>query len=225
MLAATEGPFRVDAASMDVSTLLLCDDNAKALLVLGHGAGADMRHASMTAIATELARRGVAVLRFNFPFMEHGKGPVDSRAVATATVAAAVRHARTVHPGLPLFLGGHSFGGRMASHAVLDQDVGDVRGLIFCSFPLHPAGKPATTRADHLAAIELPMLFLSGTRDALADAGLLDGVIAGLGQRAELVRLDTADHGYKVQKRSRARSDSVFEELADAATSFVSRLC
>jgi hypothetical protein len=130
-----------------------------------------------------------------------------------------------VKPRLPLFLGGHSFGGRMASHAVLDQDIGDVRGLVFCSFPLHPAGKPATTRAGHLDAIELPMLFLSGTRDALADAELLDGVIARLGRRAELVRLDTADHGYKVQKRSRARNDSVFEELADAAASFVSRLC
>ena len=225
MLAVTQARLQVDAASMDVSTLLLSSTQPKALLVFGHGAGADMRHASMTAIATELARRDIAVLRFNFPFMEHGKRPADSRAVATATIAAAVRHAREAKPSLPLFLGGHSFGGRMASHAVLDQDVGDVRGLIFCSFPLHPAGKPATTRADHLGAIELPMLFLSGTRDALADAELLDGVIARLGRRVELVRLDTADHGYKVQKRSRARSDSVFEELADAAASFVSRPC
>jgi predicted alpha/beta-hydrolase family hydrolase len=225
MLAVTQARLQVDAASMDVSTLLLSSAEPKALLVLGHGAGADMRHASMTAIATELARRDVAVLRFNFPFMEHGKRPADSRTVATATIAAAVRHAREVKPRLPLFLGGHSFGGRMASHAVLDQDVGDVRGLIFCSFPLHPVGKSGIARADHLGAIELPMLFLSGTRDALADAELLDGVIARLGRRAELVRLDTADHGYKVQKRSRARNDSVFEELADAAASFVSRLC
>ena len=126
---------------------------------------------------------------------------------------------------LPLFLGGHSYGGRMASHAILEHDLGDVRGLIFCSFPLHTAGAPATTRAKHLRDIERPMLFLSGTRDALADPDLLRGVVAGIGPRAELVWLDTADHGYKVLKRSRARSDTVFEELADAAAAFVTRVC
>jgi predicted alpha/beta-hydrolase family hydrolase len=216
---------RFPAASTDVSWLLTDSSDAVAVLVLGHGAGADMRHASMTSIATELARRGVAVFRFNFPFMESARRPVDSRAVSTATIAAAIAQARKLKPGLPVFLGGHSFGGRMASHAVLDRDLGDVRGLVFCSFPLHPAGKPATTRADHLDSIELPMLFLSGTRDALAEPELLDGVMARLGARAERVWLDTADHGYKVQKRSRARSDSVFEELADSAARFVKRLC
>jgi hypothetical protein len=224
-LKASDGRLRVAAASTDVSWILLEPADAKALLVLGHGAGADMHHVSMTAIATELSRQGVAVLRFNFPFMEGARRPVDSRAVATATIAAAVAQARELKPRLAVFLGGHSFGGRMASHAVLDHDLGDVRGLIFCSFPLHPAGNAATTRADHLAAIDLPMLFLSGTRDALAERDLLAGVIERLGSRAELVWLDTADHGYKVQKRTRARSDSVFEELADAAGRFVSRLC
>jgi uncharacterized protein len=219
------GRFRIASASTEVSWILSDADDAIAVLVLGHGAGAGMRHTSMAAIATELARRGVAVLRFNFPFMKGARRPVDSRGVATATVAAAVAHARELKPRLPLFLGGHSFGGRMASHAVLDHDVGDVRGLIFCSFPLHPAGKPATARADHLDAIEVPMLFLSGTRDVLAERVLLDGVIERLGSRAELVWLDTADHGYKVQKRSRARNESVFEELADAAARFVNRLC
>ncbi len=195
------------------------------MLVLGHGAGANMQHASMTSIATELARRDVAVLRFNFPFMEGAKRPVDSRAVSTATVAAAVAQARDLKPQLPLFVGGHSFGGRMASHAMLDRDLGDVRGLVFCSFPLHPAGQPATTRADHLDSIDAPMLFLSGTRDALAEPELLQGVIERLGARAELVWLDTADHSYKVLKKSRTRSDSVFEELAGAAARFVNRLC
>ncbi len=220
----TTGRFRVSAAT-EVSWILSDADDAVALLVLGHGAGADMRHGSMASIATELARRGIAVFRFNFPFMESAKRPVDSRAVSTSTIAAAVVQARSLKPRLPLFLGGHSFGGRMASHAILDHDLGDVRGFVFCSFPLHPAGKPATTRADHLDSIDLPMLFLSGTRDALAEQDLLNGVVARLGARAERVALDTADHGYKVQKRSRARSDSVFEELADAAGAFIKRLC
>jgi len=223
-LETTEGRFPVTGSS-DVSSILIVPADPKALLVLGHGAGADMRHASMASIATELARRNVAVLRFNFPFMETGKGPVNSRAVSTATIACAVEQARKLKPDLPLFLGGHSFGGRMASHAILDHDLGDVRGLIFCSFPLHPAGKPDIARAAHLDLIGVPMLFLSGTRDALAERDLLTGVIDRLGQRAELVWLDTADHGYKVRKRARARSDSVFEELADAASAFVNRLC
>lgn len=218
-LVASEGGFVVGATR--VSSLLLESPRPNSLLVLGHGAGADMRHASMSSIATELARRDVAVLRFNFPFMEARRRQVDARAVSTATVAAAVAHARTLRPSLPLFVGGHSFGGRMASHAMLDEDLGDVRGLVFCSFPLHPAGKPDTARAAHLSQIDAPMLFLSGTRDALAERDLLTRVVADLGPRAKLVWLDTADHGYKVQKRQRRRSDSVFDELADSAVAFM----
>ncbi len=223
----TSGRFRVASGDVprEVSWILSDAADAVAVLVLGHGAGANMQHASMTSIATELARRRIAVLRFNFPFMEGAKRPVDSRAVSTATIAAAVAQARDLKPGLPLFLGGHSFGGRMASHAILDHDLGNVRGLVFCSFPLHPAGQPAIKRADHLDSIDVPMLFLSGTRDALAERDLLDGVIARLGARAELVWLETADHSYKVLKRGRTRGDSVFEELADAAARFVNRLC
>lgn len=221
------GTFRIASGdlSTEVSWTLSDSSDAAAVLVLGHGAGANMHHASMTSIATELARRGVAVLRFNFPFMEGPKRPVDSRPVSTATIAAAVTQARELKPNLPLLIGGHSFGGRMASHAILDRDLGHVRGLVFCSFPLHPAGQPATKRADHLDTISAPMLFLSGTRDALAEPELLQRVIARLGARAELVWLETADHSYKVLKRSRTRGDSVFEELADAAAAFVSRLC
>ena len=221
------GTLRVASGdvSREVSWILSDSSNAVAVLVLAHGAGANMHHASMTSIATELARRGVAVLRFNFPFMEGAKRPVDSRLVSTATIAAAVAQACELKPHLPLFIGGHSFGGRMASHAMLDRDLGEVRGLVFCSFPLHPAGQPGTKRADHLDSINAPMLFLSGTRDALAEPELLQRVIARLGARAELVWLDTADHSYKVLKRTRTRSDSVFEELADAAARFINRLC
>ncbi len=226
-ISPASGTFRVASGdeSREVSWILSDSSNAVAVLVLAHGAGANMHHASMTSIASELARRGVAVLRFNFPFMEGAKRPVDSRPVSTATIAAAVAQARELKPRLPLFIGGHSFGGRMASHAMLDRDLDEVRGLVFCSFPLHPAGQPSTKRADHLDSINAPMLFLSGTRDALAEPELLQNVIARLGARAELVWLDTADHSYKVLKRTRTRSDSVFEELADAAARFINRLC
>ncbi len=228
--ASRDGRFRVEAASADVSWILFEPSDARAIVVLAHGAGADMHHASMTSIATELARRGVAVLRFNFPFMETRsgmtrRGRVDSRAVSTAAIASAVGQAHLLVEHTPLFLGGHSFGGRMASHAILEHDLGDVRGLIFCSFPLHPAGKPDTSRAAHLDRIAIPMLFLSGTRDALAEQNLLSGVTAGLSPLAELVWLDTADHGYNVLKRSRTRADSVFEELADVAAAFINRVC
>jgi uncharacterized protein len=195
-----------------------------AVMVFAHGAGAGMQHASIAAIAAALIQRGIAVLRFNFPFIEAGRKRVDPRPVATATIAAAVARAKRLCPDLPLFVGGHSFGGRMASHALLDHELGAIRGLVFCSFPLHPAGRPATSRAAHLAGIALPMLFVSGSRDALAEPGLLRGVVDGL-ERAELYWLDTADHGYRVQKRLRQRSDSVFDELGDVVAAFVSRVC
>ena len=215
-LQTIEGRLQVSPES-SVSWVLLEPPAATALYVFAHGAGANMRHATMTAIATELARRGVAVFRFNFPFLESAKRPVDSRPVATSTIAAAVVRARELRPALSVFVGGHSFGGRMASHAIVERDLGDVSGLVFCSFPLHPPEKPGISRAAHLGSIERPMLFLSGTRDALATPDLLRGVVAGLGERASLVWLDTADHSYKVLKRARMRSDGVFEELADAA--------
>jgi len=221
MRAATT---EIAVGDVQVRCELTRPDSATALVVFAHGAGAGMQHASVTAIADALTRRDIAVLRFNFPFIEASRKRVDAQPVATATIAAAVAHARQLCPALSLFVGGHSFGGRMASHAILDRDLGGVRGLVFCAFPLHPAGKPSTSRAAHLAKIDLPMLFLSGTRDALADADLLRGVVADL-PNATLVWLDTADHGYRVQKRTRSRNDSVFEELADAAAAFVNRVC
>ena len=195
-----------------------CPDDAVAALVLAHGAGAGMRHASMQAIADAFERRGIATLRFDFPYMAEGRSRVDSPAVATASIAAAYESAAK-RTQLPIWLGGHSFGGRMASHAVVDREV-PAAGLIFCSFPLHMPRKPDTKRAQHLAKIRQPMLFLSGTRDELAERALLEPLVQSL-PNAALHWLDTADHGYRVLKRSRTRTDSVFDEMADAARAFI----
>ncbi len=182
----------------------------RATLTFGHGAGADMRHRSMEAIAEAFAGIGVATLRYNFPFKEEGRSRVDAQAVATATVAAAAACAQETSPG-PHLLGGHSYGGRMASHSVVEHEL-DAAGLVFCSFPLHTAGKPATKRAEHMDAIRAPMLFLSGSRDGMAQPDLLEEVAARIGGTVR--RLDTADHGYKTLKRTRQRTDDVFEEMA-----------
>ena len=195
-----------------------CPNDAVAALVLAHGAGAGMQHASMQAIATAFELRGIATLRFDFPFMAEGRNRVDPPAVATAAIAAAYAAAAQRTP-LPIWLGGHSFGGRMASHAIVDRAL-PAAGLIFCSFPLHLPGKPDTKRAQHLAAIRQPMLFLSGTRDELAKRELLEPLVASL-PTATLHWLDTADHGYRVLKRQRTRTDSVFDEMAEAARGFI----
>jgi predicted alpha/beta-hydrolase family hydrolase len=196
------------------------EQGAVAALVLAHGAGAGMRHRSMQAIADAFGRCGLATLRFDFPFIEAGTNRVDSQDVATARIAAAYAAARE-RTMLPIWLGGHSFGGRMASHAILDRSL-DARGLIFCSFPLHMPHKPSVKRAEHLSGIQRPMLFLSGTRDPLAERELLEQIAAGLPQ-AELHWLETADHGYKVLKRSRHSAEDVFDEMARVARSFVDR--
>ena len=189
-------------------------------VVLAHGVGAGMSHRNMQAIADAFERHGLATLRFDFPFIEAGSNRVDPPAVATASIAAAFQLARD-RTKLPLWLGGHSFGGRMASHAVLDRGL-DPAGLIFCSFPLHTAGKPDTKRAAHLPSIRQPMLFLSGTRDELADSELLEQVVPDL-PNAQLHWLDTADHGYRVLKRTRNGSEDVFEEMARVARASVER--
>jgi predicted alpha/beta-hydrolase family hydrolase len=195
-----------------------CPDDAVAVLVLAHGAGAGMRHASMQAIADAFERRGIATLRFDFPYMAAGRSRVDSPEVATQAIAAAYAEAAE-RSSLPIWLGGHSFGGRMASHAVVDREL-PAAGLIFCSFPLHLPGKPDTKRALHLGAIRQPMLFLSGTRDELAEPTLLEPLVRSL-PSARLHWLETADHGYRVLKRTRARTDSVFDEMAAVARAFV----
>jgi predicted alpha/beta-hydrolase family hydrolase len=197
----------------EVSALLIRPAGASHLLVLGHGASTTMRHATLQAIAEALADVGVATFRYNFPYAEHGKGR-DSQEVCTQTVRAAVAAAHKAAPDLPLLAGGHSFGGRMTSTAASESPLDGVRGLVFFSFPLHQPGKPETKRADPLAAVTLPMLFLSGTRDELAEMDLLRQVCETLGARATLHAVDTADHGYKVLKRSRTSKEDVFVEMA-----------
>ena len=204
-----------------MKVLWQCPPDAIAAVVLAHGAGAGMSHQNMQAIADAFEHRGIATLRFNFPFMEAGKSRTDTPAVATATIAAAFSAARE-RTALPLWLGGHSFGGRMASHAVLDRGLDPV-GLVFCSFPLHPSGRPASARAAHLPSLRQPMLFLSGTRDELAERGLLKQVVANL-PTAQLHWLDTADHGYHVLKRTRESAEDIFDEMARVAREFIERL-
>ena len=203
--------LRIEVGDRDVGGLLRPADAAhRATLVFGHGAGAGMRHRSLEAIAAAFAAVGVATLRYNFPYAEAGRSRVDAQAVSTATVAAALERAGQESEG-PHLLGGHSFGGRMASHAVVEHGL-DVAGLVFCSFPLHMPGKPASKRADHLDRIAAPMLFLSGSRDGMATSPLLEDVVRRVG--GTLHRLETADHGYRVLKRTRSRTDDVFNEMA-----------
>ena len=213
--------LHIDVGEKRVSALLrAAEGEHRATLTLGHGAGASMLHSSMAGIAEAFADVGIATLRYNFPFMEERRSRVDAQAVSTATVAAAFACAKANADG-PYLLGGHSFGGRMASHAVVDHGL-DPAGLIFCSFPLHMPKKLATKRADHLDEVGAPMLFLSGTRDGMANADLLNEVAARVG--ATVNWLDTADHGYKVLKRTRQRTDTVFEEMAGYAEAWLATI-
>lgn len=197
----------------EVSALLVQPSDASHLLVLGHGASTNMRHATLQTIADRMAGAGIATLRYNYPYMEHGRGR-DSQEVCTATVRAAVATARRAAPDLPLLAGGHSFGGRMTSTAASECPLDGVHGLVFFAFPLHSPGQPGIKRAEHLSAVTVPMLFLSGTRDDLADPDLLQPVIKKLGKLATLHPLETADHGFRTLKRSRKSEEDVFVEMA-----------
>ncbi len=214
--------LQVDAATGPLPAELTLPAGPTGLLLLAHGAGAGYRHANLLGISEALAHVGIASFRFNFPFMEAGRRRVDPPAVAVATVARAAQVAAERLPDLPLLVGGHSFGGRMASHAVAERAV-ECRGLVCLSFPLHPAGRPGNGRAEHLCRVKVPMLFVSGTRDALADPDLLSRVVAALGPRAELRWLDDADHGYRVRKSRRRDPRPVFQEVADHVRAFVDR--
>jgi len=210
---AKEMKFLAAPEKGEVSALLIRPGDASILLVLGHGASTNMRHATLQTIAERLADAGLATFRYNFPYMEYGRGR-DSQEVCTATVRSAVAAAHKAAPDLSLLAGGHSFGGRMTSTAASESPLDGVRGLVFFSFPLHQPGKPDTKRADHLSAVTVPMLFLSGSRDEMADPDLLQAVCKKLGKRATLHPLDTADHGFRILKRSRESEEDVFVEMA-----------
>lgn len=212
--------FPVTPEKGEVSALLLRPENPTQLLVLGHGASTNMRHATMQAIAEALAEQGIATFRYNFPYSENGRGR-DSNEVCVATVRAAVAAASKVAPDLPLLAGGHSFGGRMTSTAQSEAPLDGVVGLVFFSYPLHLPGRPDTKRAEHLANINVPMLFLSGTRDELAHLDLLEPVVKSLGKGATLHKLDTANHSYKILKKTRTSSEDVFAEMARTVQAWI----
>ena len=204
-----------------VSALLMQPPQARACYVFAHGAGAGMTHASMEKVAAELAERGIATLRYQFPYMEKGSKRPDAPAVAHAAVRAAVSEAGRRCGALPLIAGGRSFGGRMTSQAQALSPLPGVRGLAFLGFPLHPAGKPASERAKHLTGINIPMLFLQGTRDALAELNLLEPVVKDLGPRATSRLLEGADHSFHVLKSSGRSDREVMDEALDAFVAWV----
>src|SRR5256886_11916918 len=224
MALATELRFSVGQTSGEVSGLLVRPPDARLLYVLAHGAGAGMRHPFLEAVARALAEQKIATVRYQFPYMEQRARRPDPPAVAAATVRAAVAEAARVAPGVPVVAGGKSFGGRMTSTAQAEAPLPGVRGLVFLGFPLHPPGRPADKRAEHLAQVRIPMLFLQGDRDEFADLKLLGPVIKQLGERATLHLVAGGDHSLKVLKRSGKTEADVMGELVGAIADWTGRL-
>jgi uncharacterized protein len=217
-----ELPVTIDAGSnQTVSGLLLVPEPAMACYVMAHGAGAGMTHPFLAAVAGGLRDRGVATLRYQFPFMEHGSRRPDRPALAQATVRAAVAEAARLAPSMPLFAGGKSFGGRMTSQEQAVAALPAVRGLAFLGFPLHPAGKPSDERARHLFEVHIPMLFLQGTRDALAETSLLIPLSERLGGNATTRLIEHADHSFHVPARSGRTNPQALGEVLDALTGWM----
>ena len=208
----------------EVSALVNKPESAQMVLVLAHGAGAGMSHSFMESLAIKFAEFNVATLRYQFPHMEQHRGVPDPPALLEATVAAAIRTAATLLPGLPLFAGGKSMGGRMTSQAVAHAKLEQVCGLVFFGFPLHPPKRPATKRADHLAKVAIPMLFLQGTRDPLADLTLLRPICEKLQPRATLHLIESADHSFHVLKRSARNDGEVLQELAQTTVAWAKQV-
>jgi hypothetical protein len=220
MAQARELRIPVGEAGGSVSALLLRPEPAEALLALAHGAGAGMRHAFLEAVAGRLAARGLATLRYQFPYAERGERRPSPRALLLAAVRAAVAAAADCAGDLPLLAGGKSMGGRMTSLAAAEAPLPRVRGLVFLGFPLHPAGRPSTERGLHLAALDLPMLFLQGSRDRLADLELLRPLCQRLGRRARLHLLEGGDHSFRVPRSSGWSDAQALDQLADATRDF-----
>lgn len=215
--------FTATVEKGDVSATLLRPDGATHLLVLGHGASTNMRHATMERIAEAMAARGVGTFRYNFPYSEHGTAR-NSTKTCVETVRNAVKAANAAAPDLTLLAGGHSFGGRMTTTAQSEKALENVAALVLFSFPLHMPGGPDTKRAQHLANIDMPMLFLSGTRDELATLDLLEPTIQKLGKRATLHKIETANHGYKTLKKTRISTEDVFDEMARVTREWADKL-
>lgn len=207
----------------DVSALLVRPASARWLVVLGHGAGAGMAHPFLEKLASELANVGIATLRYQFPYMEERRRVPDRPEVLTSTVAAAVGLATEAAPELPLLAGGKSMGGRMSSQAAAGNLLGSVKGLVFFGFPLHPPNRPSARRADHLAKVGVPMLFLQGTRDTLADLTLLRPICEKLGSRATLHIIPEADHSFHVLKKSGKTDAEVMTELAQSTAAWANK--
>ncbi len=210
--------------SQSVSGLLLAPDHPRACIVLAHGAGAGMTHPFMEAIAVGLCDRGIATLRYQFPYMEKGGRRPDPPSVAQAAVRAAVAAPRTLLPSLPLFAGGKSFGGRMTSQAQASTPLPGVLGLVFLGFPLHPAGKPSVARAEHLHRVRVPLLFVQGTRDTLADASLIRQVTRELDAQASLSIIPDADHSFHVPARTGRTDEAVRTEFLNTLAAWMDRI-
>src|SRR6266705_6094850 len=223
MAAVEQLRFGVEGGG-EVSALLCRPAKARRLLVLAHGAGAWMSHPFMEKLASELAGVGVATLRYQFPYMEQKRRVPDASAVLTATVVAAVHAAAEAAPGLPLLAGGKSMGGRMTSQAAAERPLDGVRGLVFFGFPLHPPNRPGTKRAEHLAKVNVPMLFLEGTRDTLADLTLLRPICEKLGSRATLHIIQEGDHSFHVLKKAGKTDAEVIKELAETTAAWAEKL-
>ena len=219
-LRSVEQRIRVSEGA-EVSALLIEPAQPRALYVLAHGAGAGMRHPFMESIAQRLAGHRIGTLRYQFLYTEQGSRRPDPEPVLLATVRAAVAAGREAAGGLPVIAGGKSMGGRMTSRAAAAAPLAGVAGLVFLGFPLHPAGQPGISRAAHLAKVDLPMLFLQGTRDTLADLALLTPVIEQLGERAALRVIEHADHSFHVPKRSGRTDEQVLDELAAAVAEWL----
>jgi predicted alpha/beta-hydrolase family hydrolase len=224
-MPADAKPITIEIAKEgSVSGLVLKPRSPRALYVFAHGAGAGMTHRSMVSIAEGLYERDIATLRYQFLYMEKKSGRPDAPRLAQAVVRAAVAEARALMPKLPLFAGGKSFGGRMTSGAQAAEPLAGVKGLVFLGFPLHPAGKPGRERAEHLAQVHIPMLFLSGTRDALAELDLLEPVVKSLGMRATLKLFGHADHSFHVPAKSGRKDAEVLSEILDDFATWVDKV-
>jgi hypothetical protein len=221
--AAKDIQFVVNDKAGVVSGLLMNPPEARALLILAHGAGAGMRHRFLDQAAVKLSAANVATLRYQFPYMEKRIKRPDSEAVLKDTVRAAVAAAHKLVGDLPLFAGGKSMGGRMTSLAAAQEPLDGVRGLIFFGFPLHAAGRPGAERGAHLTDVKIPMLFLQGSRDALADLKLLKPLCAKIGESAELMVVEGGDHSFHMSKRAKRSDEEVLDSVVEKTTAWIGK--